>query len=129
MPQHADRDAGTQERLGRRDEANEPDEGAGETGIAGGGMEPGDVGVDQPELVVKEINADVRRAIVPSRSSQSSVLLGPSPSPPTAVRARSSQLGSPAAPSAKALRSYCWKSAKLSSTDRAPSLQVSPSSG
>ncbi len=50
-PQHANGDAGTQEGLGWRDQAGDPDKGAGEAGVVGGGgMEPGDVGVDQPDL-------------------------------------------------------------------------------
>jgi hypothetical protein len=50
-PQYANGDAGMQERLGWRDEASDPDKGAGQAGvIRGGGMQPGHVGAGQPDL-------------------------------------------------------------------------------
>jgi hypothetical protein len=51
-PQHANGDAGGQERLRRSDHANDPDKGAGQRGVVGGGggMQPGQVGADKPDL-------------------------------------------------------------------------------
>jgi hypothetical protein len=49
-PQHAKDDAGAQQRLGWRDQPRDPEKRAGEAGVVGsGGVEPGDVGVDQQD--------------------------------------------------------------------------------
>jgi hypothetical protein len=49
--QHAQGDAGTQQRLGWRDQPGDPEEGGGEVGVVGGGgVEAGQVGADQPDL-------------------------------------------------------------------------------
>ena len=49
-PEHAKDDARTQQGLGWGDQAGDPKECAGEVGVVGGGgVQPGQVGVDQPD--------------------------------------------------------------------------------
>jgi hypothetical protein len=83
-PQHAKGDAGAQERLRRSDHADDPDKGAGQRGVVGGGgMQPGQVGAEQPDL-----QGSASRDAGETRSPPAAMSHGTSTTRPTSPKKR-----------------------------------------